>query len=282
MPRVSELLSATWDFFKREAITAAFQSVITLFGASAVTAAYFVWAFIAGPLGPLVFVGAVLIFAGSMVAIGMARALRESTAIRSRMAVVSATSNIPDEQKGILDFGAGIDGAIKEFNATVNLLGKDIVRIGTIANKQARQFRATTNSSFAKKRQRAIKLARIFNSHSEHMEERIVRLEQCGSLIDESFPGLVNLVAEHEVLIILRKGAKDISGGIPDAVNGTSALKESMINLRKMRVQQTLNESLTRLIALIDRIILRLNKTKNTCDDVIHIVTRKANKTVKQ
>ena len=58
------------------------------------------------------------------------------------------------------------------------------------------------------------------------MEERIVKLEQCGALLDESFPGMADLINEQAVLFILQKGANDISVGIPSAIEGARASGE--------------------------------------------------------
>ena len=55
--------------------------------------------------------------------------LRRSRSVERRDEVIETVTEIPDEEKGILDFGAGIEEAIKEQRITLSLLTANLKRV---------------------------------------------------------------------------------------------------------------------------------------------------------
>jgi hypothetical protein len=81
-----------------------------------IAALFAIWGLVKGAAGPWVFLGAVVLFAVVTVAIALVRAVRLTIAAEQRTAVMSETARIPEEEKGFLDFGAGIEEALAEQN----------------------------------------------------------------------------------------------------------------------------------------------------------------------
>lgn len=156
------------------------------------------------------------------------------------MKVISETAEIPTEESGILDFGAGIEQATAEVIAATNQVASETQRYGRLARRQSQRFATHVDKSFVKKRHLAIRAARAFDRRSDVIEGRVERLEKAGSTLDENFVGFARLSTDPGVLRTIRQEAKTLVAAVPDAINGTSSFHRAVVNLHEQRIQRDL------------------------------------------
>jgi hypothetical protein len=65
-----------------------------------------------GPVGPLILLGVLLAFALGVFVVAVSQTLRMNAMASQREALIDATTQIPDEEKGVLDYCAGVEQAI--------------------------------------------------------------------------------------------------------------------------------------------------------------------------
>ena len=203
--------------------------------------------------------------------------LRRSRSVERRDEVIETVTKIPDEEKGILDFGAGIEEAIKEQRITFLLLTADLKKLTRTVRRHTR--RLSTAKSFNIQRQRAVRAARAIDRVSMSIDPGIVRLEKSASLLRESFVGFVelnnDLNNDLEVLDFFRKLTLILLDSAPDTISSMKTFQSTLETLQAQRVQQTLNEVLSCLGERVKRIINSLEIVKLTCEKVVTSIDEK-------
>ena len=100
--------------------------------------------------------------------------LRRSRSVERRDEVIETVTEIPDEEKGILDFGAGIEEAIKEQRITLSLLTANLKKLRRTVDRHTRGLR--TAKSFNVKRQRAVRAAQAIDRVSMSIDPDISKV----------------------------------------------------------------------------------------------------------
>ena len=199
--------------------------------------------------------------------------LRRSRSVERRDEVIETVTEIPDEEKGILDFGAGIEEAIKEQRITLSLLTANLKKLRRTVDRHTRGLR--TAKSFNVKRQRAVRAAQAIDRVSMSIDPDIVRLEKSASLLQESFVGFVELNNDLEVLDLFRKQTLILLDSAPDAISSMKTFQSTLETLQAQRAQQTLNEVVSRLGERVKRIINSLEIVKLTCERAVTSIDEK-------
>jgi len=196
-----------------------------------------------------------------------------SSEIARRTEVITGVATIPNAEKGMLDFGAGIEEALNEFNASMVLLGKDVAALGRLVATHTGKISAA--SSFTQKRDRAIRLAGLLERRPESMEPRIMRMESSTDLLSESFVGFVEINNEETVLRSMKGSAAGLGKNIPVALNGTAQFHVSLQTLQAQRIQQHLTAVAGGLEQRIGRMKSSFETIQLACSAVLHEVTSK-------
>ena len=199
--------------------------------------------------------------------------LRKSRSAERRDEVIETVTEIPDEEKGILDFGAGIEEAIKEQRITLLRLTANLKKLKRTVARHARWL--GTAKSFNIKRQRAVRAAQAIDRVSMSIDPDIVRLEKSASLLQESFVGFVELNNDREVLDLFRKPTLILLDSAPDAISSMKTFQSTLETLQAKRAQQTLNEVVSRLGERVKRIINSLEIVRFTCERAVTSIDEK-------
>jgi hypothetical protein len=234
-------------------------------------------------MGPLVLLGATIVFAAGVFGAAVFKTFRENAAASHRGALIDAASQTDDDEKGFLDHGAELEQAVAELNIAMPMLGQTIKRIGKRASSEAAKNTALIKrgASFADRRSRVMKAARAFERQCDELEPRIRRLEKASGLLKESFPSLVAHISDRAVLEEVDRNANVLLNAIPFAEQSTASFRDSLQGLRKQNIQLHLNRSVVRMRWLVERSLAAITETKRTCEGVIHSVKEKcANKPV--
>ena len=199
--------------------------------------------------------------------------VRKSRQVQRRTQVIAVVSQIPDSEKGMLDFGAGIDEAIHEYNSVMRLLTADVNALGRVAVRH--RARLEKARSFTDQRRRAMRLAEALDRRSSAMEPRILRLEKSTNLLSESFVGFVELNDERDVLTAMRDNAVMLLETAPDAIANTQNFRAVIVTLKDKRIQQHLSQSLATLDKMIGQIATSVEGVRVTCDEVVGVTSAK-------
>ena len=198
------------------------------------------------------------------------RARRRIKVVKKAIKNVTA---IPREEKGLLDFGAGIEEAIIEHATVLNLLNSDVRRLGRIANRNVRRVQSAT--SLTKKKRRTERVAKKIDGTSTAMEPRIVRLEHSANLLHENLTGFVELCDEPEVLKLFYDNTVALRENVPEAIAGMTTFHITTIGLRKDRINRALSEVFVGLEGRVERILRALKTVLRACDDTMVVIDRK-------
>jgi hypothetical protein len=263
------------DFLRGEAVSAAFHAVLpwVLAGMTALT--FLVWGLLKGPAGPWVFLGTVVLFALVAVTVALIQAVRMTQAAHQRTVVMSETAQIPIEEKGLLDFGAGVEEALAEHHIVLPALTNDMKRFATIAEDAGQRVQKIASSSFVRKRAVTIKISRRFDVRADGMERRVTRLEAATNVLAESFVGLLELTDDPDALREHHRNASQMVKVVPVALAGTEKFRDSLENVRRQRIQQHLSLAIARTRGIVVRIEAALVITSTTCEKVITIADAK-------
>ena len=186
--------------------------------------------------------------------------LRKSREVERRTQIIASVSQIPDSEKEMLDYGAGIEEAIHDYNIVCGLIATDIKSIGRIATRHTNGIKNAKD--LTKKRRRTIRAAKDFDRQSLAMEPRVVRLENSTNLLGESFVGFVALNNEREVLIVMRENARKLLGSVPSAISGIERFHGTIVDLKKQQLQEHFSQSLDKIDKTLGRIIVSIKKNK--------------------
>ena len=194
---------------------------------------------------------------------------------RRRIRVVKEVAST--QEKGLLDFGAGIEQALIEYTMVLTLLNGDVRRLGRIAEANVRRLESA--KSLSVKRHLTERVAKKMDRVSETMEPRIVRLETSTNLLQESFVGFVEVCEEEEVLKTLGDTVPLLMENIPAAIGGMTGFRKSIRVIQKNRINQQLTDVLARLEGRVDRILGSLQTIVQTCEKVISVIDWKTGAT---
>lgn len=199
--------------------------------------------------------------------------LRKSREVKRRTQIISSVSQIPDSEKGMLDYGAGIEEAIHDCNIVCRLIAADMKSIGRISTRHTNRIKNA--NTLTNKRRRTIRAAKDFDRQSLAMEPRVVRLKNSTNLLIESFVGFVELNNEREVLTVMKENARKLLVSAPSAISGTESFHVVVVGLKKQRLQEHLSQSLDKIDKTLGRIIVSMKQIEKTCHEVIVVADRK-------
>ena len=186
---------------------------------------------------------------------------------------IESAAAIPREEKGLLDFGAGIEEAIVDHATVLTLLNGDVRRLGRIAGRNI--HRVQSAKSLTIKKRRTERVAKKIDRTSTAMEPRIVRLENTANLFHESFVGFVEICDEADTLVLSRSNAVALRENVPEAIAGMTSFQTTIAGLQEDRVSYALNQVLARLEGRVERILRALRTVLRACDDTMTIIDRK-------
>ena len=263
---------AVIGFLRSEAVSSAFHSAWPYAAGLVMAAAYAIWQFLVGPSGPLALIGAAVVFAAVTFGFAILRAVRQIAETEKRTAIIEATAQIPDEEKGWLDYGAGIEQAIAELTISSGHLTKFMNEVGRKSDRHTRRLSKAQDYTFVRKRRLAMDAALDFDRSSDWLEPNIARLEKAGQLLAESFVGFVGIAPDPSAFHQLRYGAQQLMSGIPKASASVVQFTHTLQGLRDNRIQQHFSRSIMRMRGLIDRVHKTFGMTLSTCETVIGMV----------
>ena len=188
---------------------------------------------------------------------------------------VEVAASIPREEKGLLDFGAGIEEAIVDHATVLEVLNGDVRRLGQIASKSSRRIQSS--ESLTARKRRTERVAKKIDKTSMAMEPRIVRLENTASLLLESLVGFVELCDEAETLVLFRSNAVVLRENVPEAIAGMTSFQTTLVELQEARISWALNQALARLATRVARILGALETVLRACDDAMAVIDAKIN-----
>lgn len=192
-----------------------------------------------------------------------------------RQRVIAETSSIPNQEKGLLDFGAGIEESIHATTVTVNQIEPYMVQLGRVA---ARDWpKVGREKTFVGKRNRAAKMAEKFDNLASKLSPQVSALESAANVLSESWPEYLDIAVNPVVDLVHGGMAASLLRGVNSALPDVERLHETIGALRGGRTtSRRVHESLINLMAVLERLMAAMRTTRTAAEVVTANIRRRS------
>lgn len=196
------------------------------------------------------------VFLGSLIWLGV-HAIWQTRRERA-LKIIRETRAIPEQDRGIFDYGAGIEESLTETTRISRQIRPLIQQLGASADEfsAARAKAEAKSASFGHMRVLAAKTAGDFDQITAKLEPLASEYEDASALLRVSWGGLLGLLNSPLADAIHAGMAKGLIESLEVSLPQISSFRSAIHSVYDKRLSQRLNESLIRLLLVVDRIIL--------------------------
>jgi len=190
---------------------------------------------------------------------------------RKTKRIIAEMQAIPKQDKGTLDFGAAIEEGFEEIKRIAPQIAGFINDLGSTATRHAKLL--ARGSTFTQKRQRAEDAADDFDRIASRLAPVVSEFESANGLLQDNWVELLRGLDNPSNDIVGAGMAHEIGPAVESSVLAVAGFRATIDGIHSQRMSQRLNESMIRLLLLVDRI---RNASRGTADTVAEVVARGA------
>ncbi len=177
--------------------------------------------------------------------------------------------------RGFLDFEEDWTRAIGDINAILPKIGTEVAKMGPRLTKHAADLTAAKDAVVGVRIRRAKESARTFKRHAKSLERSERRLREDVRTMSENYMALLENettrpnASNPEVLNTMKAGSIAAGAGI-------EGYRQTVIGIRKMAVEQNVNQTSDRLANVLGALKADIDGVVKFCDDGLAAIRRYA------
>jgi hypothetical protein len=184
-------------------------------------------------------------------------------------------------EKGLLDFIPDGMAAMRAFAEHLENVTRKNQELGKRLARHTRRMQAVADDP-AKKRMRAADAAREIDRFSVVLEQRLPMLRASAALFGESYINYFEAVRDEEIesgrskITVFRQQVQQLTSSSRESrLGGLTGFRESIADLRRMKLSQALNQSTDRLLPAMDAVLAMMTDVEQSNQRLLIVMNRR-------